>query len=310
MSSVKRHLKNFSKNSLRKGFELGQRLGVDVLPRHFYSEIPDIRKLKTSTEWRTPYTMIGVNGSSPEGQMEFVAEICSADVVTQMQANSILDRAAAMNGDMGYGPIEADFLFAFVATRKPRQIVQIGCGVSTAVCLLAAEYAGYKPDIVCIEPWPTKFLLAEAATGRIRLIKEHVQCLDIGFMEELSDDTFFFVDSSHTLGPAGEVSRIILEMLPRLKPGATVHFHDIRFPYDYDPTILDTTIFFWHESILLHAFLAGNDSFRILASFSMLNHACAEQLPEFLPNYSPASLADGLKTSEGHFPSSTYLEVV
>ena len=40
--SLKRHLKEAYKQALRKMFELGQFLGFDVLPRHFYSEIPDI----------------------------------------------------------------------------------------------------------------------------------------------------------------------------------------------------------------------------------------------------------------------------
>ena len=34
------------KRVLRKVFEAGQHLGFDILPRHFYSEIPDIRVLR------------------------------------------------------------------------------------------------------------------------------------------------------------------------------------------------------------------------------------------------------------------------
>ena len=36
--------------------------------------------------------------------------------------------------DGGYGEIEAEVLFGFIASRKPRRVMQIGCGVSTAVC--------------------------------------------------------------------------------------------------------------------------------------------------------------------------------
>jgi hypothetical protein len=48
-SNLIRSLKNSSKMLLRSVFEAGQRLGVDILPRHFYSEIPDIHALKTSS---------------------------------------------------------------------------------------------------------------------------------------------------------------------------------------------------------------------------------------------------------------------
>jgi hypothetical protein len=112
------------------------------------------------------------------------------------------------------------------------------------------------------------------------------------------------------LGPAGEVSRIILEMLPRLKAGARVHFHDIKFPYDYDRNILDSALFFQHESVLLHAFLSYNSRFRISASLSLLHYFSPEALAQHLPNYQPAENEKGLSKGEGHFPSSAYLEVV
>jgi hypothetical protein len=99
-------------------------------------------------------------------------------------------------------------------------------------------------------------------------------------------------------------------MLPRLKPGAAVHFHDITFPYDYQRKILRGNHFFTHESVLLHAFLAYNSRFRILASLSMLHYACPDAMRECLPPYRPAPDDQGLAAGEGHFPSSTYLEVV
>src|SRR5215472_187954 len=103
------------------------------------------------------------------------------------------------------------------------------------------------------------------------------QSVDLATIDELGPDSLFFVDSTHSLGPGGEVSRIILEMLPRLKPGASVHFHDITFPYDYARDVLET-LFFGHESVLLHAFLAFNSRFRVLAALSLLHYAAPERL--------------------------------
>ncbi|HSQ03114.1 MAG TPA: hypothetical protein VLN59_03700, partial [Burkholderiales bacterium] len=123
-------------------------------------------------------------------------------------------------------------------------------------------------------------------------------------------DLLFFVDSTHTLGPAGEVSRIILEMLPRLKAGAWVHFHDILFPYDYDRHILSESLFFQHESALLHGFLVGNQHYAIKASLSMLHYRKPRELATLLPRYTPAGNDEGLHIRAGHFPSSTYLSVV
>jgi len=41
---MKRVFTNAVKRLLARAFAVGQRLGVDILPRHFYSEIPDLRQ--------------------------------------------------------------------------------------------------------------------------------------------------------------------------------------------------------------------------------------------------------------------------
>jgi hypothetical protein len=310
MQTVRRRLRNASKLAMRKVFEQGQRLGVDVLPRHFYSELPNIRALRGSQHWRAPYSMVGISGVEPDSQLAFVRECCSDSLIRQLTSKAIHTTASSHNGEVGFGEIEADFLYAFVATKKPRQIFQIGCGVSTAVCLMAAQDAGYQPDVICVEPYPTQYLLREAAAGRITLLRERVELLDLQVVENLGTDLLFFVDSTHTLGPAGEVSRIILEMLPRLKAAAYVHFHDITFPYDYSRHTLTSALFFQHESVLLQAFLTHNSRFRILASLSMLHYLRPAALAECLPNYCPAENDAGLAKGGGHFPSSTYLQAV
>ena len=222
--SLKRVLKNTLKVGVRKAFEGGQRFGFDVLPRHFYSEIPDIRALRESNHWRQPFSMVGIAGVAQEEQLAFVRACCSPDVVEDMHTEDLYARASIENGEIGYGPIEADFLYAFVRSKQPRQIFQIGCGVSTALCLMAAEAAGYTPEITCIDPYPTAYLKRLAEEGKITLVEQKVELIDLDRIEQLGDDLLFFVDSTHTLGPAGEVSRIILEMLPRLKQGGVGAF--------------------------------------------------------------------------------------
>ncbi len=306
---MKRNVKTLLKQGMRRIFELGQRAGVDILPRHYYSEIPDLRSLKKSEQWKQPLSMIGVTGIEISSQMAFVKECCPSELVDTIHAASIHGRACAANGAEGYGSTEADFLFCFVASKRPKQIFQIGCGVSTAVCLMAAEHAGYAPELICVEPYPTRYLKKLSREGRIKLIEEKAQCLSLASIEELGGDLLFFVDSSHTLGPAGEVSRIILEMLPRLKPGTTIHFHDITFPYDYNRHVMTSALFFQHESVLLHAYLVNNSTTRLLASLAMLHYACPQTLKDYLPNYSPAPNSDGLNVGPGHFPSAAYLKV-
>lgn len=309
MPALKRRLKNLSKAALHTLFVHGQRLGVDILPRHFYSEIPVVHDLRSTDHWRTPYSLFGVDGLDLPAQVDFLDSCCPEEVRRHLARERIFERACGMNGEPGFGEIEAELLFAFVATKKPRHIFQIGAGVSTAVCLLAADYADYRPHVTCVDPQPTRYLVGQHRQGTIDLARLKAQDLSLDEIARLDDDLLFFIDSSHTLGPAGECSRIILEMLPRLKPGAWVHFHDIFFPYDYPRDAL-TTLFFTHESVLLHAFLAYNSRFRLAASLSMLHYHGRRQLAARFPRYVPAADDHGLARSDGHFPSSAYLRAM
>ena len=302
-------LKQQMKGLLRSVFEVGQRFKVDILPRHFYSEIPSIAQLRATTNWRGPRNMAYIAGSEIASQQAFVSA-CTEGLDSTMRTGSLHRRACEMNGlQEGFGPIEADFLYCFVRSQRPPRIVQIGCGVSTAICILAAADAGYKPEIVCIEPYPTEFLKQQAAAGTLRLVEEKFQDSNLPLGEMLEGGGFFFVDSSHTLGPAGEVTELICDVLPALPAGTWVHFHDILFPYDYPSRILTSELFFGHETALLHAFLVLNSRYSIAASLSMLHHAAPSELAKSLPNYRAARFDHGVRLSEGDFPSSIYLRV-
>lgn len=310
MPTCKRKLREIGKRGLRLAFEAGQRFGVDILPHHFYSEIPIIRELRREDDWKKPYSMAGIRGSEPDRQLHFLSECCSEDLVARQKKGDIYQRVCTMNGEPGFDPVDADFLFCWITSKRPRRIVQIGCGVSTAVMLLAAKEAAYRPEITCIEPYPTDFLRERHESGEITLIPKKAEDVGLETMTGIGKDDLLFVDSSHTVKPGGHVSRIILEVLPRLEAGCWVHFHDVWFPYDYHYKILSQSLFFWHESVLLQAFLTNNCKYEIFVSLCMLHHSRCEELPRCLPNYRPAPHDHGVRLSAGHFPTSIYLRTV
>jgi hypothetical protein len=208
-------LKSSFKQLMRRSFEFGQRLGVDVLPRHFYSEIPNIALLRETTAWRKPFDFSHIAGADLGSQQAFLAS-CTEGLQPALIAAFIHARALKMNSlSEGYGATEADFLYCFIRWQRPQRIVQVGCGVSTAVCLIAAEDAGYEPEIICIEPYPTQFLIQQSEAGAIRLLKEKFEETTIPIADLLQGGDLFFVDSSHCLGPAGEVTRWRLGPLSR-----------------------------------------------------------------------------------------------
>jgi len=300
------------KSGLHGLFVLGQRLGWDILPRHFYSAIPEIRELQRSESWKQPSSMIGVAGADIESQMSFLRGCCLPPLPERLRRGGIYEYACQENGEPGYGQVEAEFLFCFITTKRPNRIVQVGCGVSTAVILLAAKEADYEPEIICVDPFPTEYLAHMAEHKLIELIPKPAQEVDLNVLTGLDAGDLLFVDSTHAVRPGSEVNRIILEVLPCLPSGSFAHFHDIYFPYDYQSAVL-TTLFFAGESTLLHAFLIYNQRYSIMVSLSMLHHACPQQMQSLLPNYRPAVMHYGLHTmgeGSGHFPSATYLSVL
>jgi hypothetical protein len=309
---VSRTLRGQLKSGLHGLFVLGQRLGWDILPRHFYSPIPEIRELRRSESWKPPSSMIGIAGADIESQMSFLRGCCLPPLPERLRRGGIYEYACQENGEPGYGLVEAEFLFCFITTKRPNRIVQVGCGVSTAAILLAAKEAGYKPQMICVDPFPTGYLTRTAKHKLIELIPKPAQEVDLKALTGLDAGDLLFVDSTHAMRPGSEVNRIILEVLPRLSSGSFVHFHDIYFPYDYQSRVL-TTLFFGGESTLLHAFLIDNQRYSIAVSLSMLHHACPQQMQSLLPNYRPAVMHYGLHTTgeaSGHFPSATYLSVL
>jgi len=296
------------KRAAERMFHTFQSVGLDVLPRHFYSEIPDIAKLRRSTDWRRAYSMIGVSGNDVDVQLSWLERRMTCEVRAWLADHDVHVLGCQANGAAGYGRVEADVLHGVIRAEKPQRIVQIGSGVSTAIILDAAAHADYEPYLLAIDPFPTEYLREAAAKGVIQLWARPAESVDPDSLTLAAGD-LFFVDSTHTLGPAGEVGRIVLEILPRLASGVLVHFHDIYFPYDYPSDVLEGAVFFPHESPLLHAFLVNNSRFEILASLSMLHHQRPAELARLVESYSPRRMCDGLSAGGGHLPSALYLSV-
>jgi hypothetical protein len=308
-----RAAKDWGKARWRGVFEMGQRVGVDVLPRHFYSEIPNIRELKQNRSWQRPYSLVGVAGTDIDHQLQWLREMCPPELASMLPSLELQRRASEANGALGYGPIEADLLYCFLRKHLPRRMIQVGAGASTWVALQAAQDADNKIDITCVDPYPNEFLKRLSADGSIKLRDVAVQQLSVAELTDLGPGDVLFIDSSHTVSPGSDVNYLILEILPRLAKGVFVHFHDVSIPYDYTPHLLTSDMFFWTESVLLHAFLIGNPRFEIRLGCAMVHSAALEQAQEILPTYrSPMSTERGLAVANegGKFPSSMWLEVV
>lgn len=200
---------------LRHNFEFFQNFGVDILPHHFYSEVPDIRSLRSTEGWKSPRSMCSVNGLPIDGQASKLREWVPSSLRDHLMNTDIYYSACRENGEEGFGPIEAEALYAFIVSQRPARVVQVGCGVATAVILAAARYAEYSPEMICIDPYPTTFLKAAAARALVKLHEVPAQLVDLRVLCDTGVNGLLFVDSTHTVKPGSEVNRLVLEVLPR-----------------------------------------------------------------------------------------------
>ncbi len=167
---MKRFVKTRIKTWLHLLFEVGQKFGFHVLPRHFYTKIPDLNYLKSTRRWRKEYSMLGVRGAELDSQLEWLKVLLPPAMTLRLQKGDVHSAACRDNGEAGYGPIEAEVLHGFIHHYQPARIIQIGCGVSTELCIRAAAEARYELKIFCVEPYPTDYLKRLAAESKIVLL--------------------------------------------------------------------------------------------------------------------------------------------
>ena len=86
----------------------------------------------------------------------------------------------------------------------------------------------------------------------------------------------------------GDVNNEILDIVPRLKPGAIIHWHDILLPGEYWKDWVTRDKNFWTEQYLLQAFLQFNREFEIIwaSRYMSLNRTAA--LLSTFPNFEPS----------------------
>jgi hypothetical protein len=312
---TKRELKDIAKRALFEVHRAALRAGVIVLPNHYYVGVPDVNALRRSAAtWARRSELLGID-CDLDGQVARIRDIC-APFEPEFRGNPFYEDAVSRSSGPGFGYIEAQALHGVVRHLKPRQIIEVGSGVSTR-CSLAAtamneEEGAPRCDVTCIEPHPSSWL----ESANIRLIRTEVQCLGFELFEALDAGSLLFIDSSHTVKVGGDVNYLILEVLPLLRAGVLVHFHDIFMPYDYARNAL-TSLEHPQETVLLHAFLIGNRNVEILFSLSHLHYDRSDCLLEIFPEYRPQPDSNGLREGgygsftavSEHSPSSTYLRI-
>jgi hypothetical protein len=185
-----------------------------------------------------------------------------------------------------FGPMDAYVLYAVVRDLRPRRVLELGSGYSTLVIERAlganAASGSARSAHEVVDPHPSELL--GRATRSLTVRAESAAATPEEMFTSLAAGDLLFVDTSHVVVPGGEVVRLVLELLPALAPGVTVHFHDIYRPFEYPRALYDVFGLHWQEQYLLQAFLAFNPGFEVLCANQALWRLRRERIESLLPS--------------------------
>ena len=186
---------------------------------------------------------------------------------------------------------DAITLRAMIGEHRPRRVIEIGSGFSTACMLDTADECGLKDfSIICIEPDPTRLqsLLRADDYKRVQIIKSPVQDVPLDLFDKLEGGDFLFIDSTHVLKTGSDVHYELFGIMPRLKDGVIIQVHDCHFPFEYPKGWVFDLNYSWNEAYALRAFLMYNMRFSVLFWGSYLASAFRSRIkneyPDFLRN--------------------------
>jgi hypothetical protein len=254
----------------RAAIEGLRRSGYDVVVRSFDSPLPDLAAIPEET-WR-PSALVGVDLRLPAAWALLEDELAPfiADFPTDFEIR---------NGT--YESVDAEALYALLRWARPRRVIELGSGASSHLVHAAGPF---EHRIFDPYPWAATRLGPVEGLTITPLRAEDIPLREFAALEA---GDVLFVDTTHTVKTGGDVTRIMLEVLPRLASGVLVHVHDIFLPNDYPrPWVVDLRRAY-AEQYLLHAFLVFNDAFEVLLPAHALAASDPERLGRVIPSFRP-----------------------
>lgn len=258
------------------------RMKTWVPPGHFYSPIPSTDEVRArETE------IFAAPPSLPAIELNAAAQLALLESLERYYADVPFPRTQSVetrywyeNWAYSYG--DAILLYAMLREHRPRRVIEIGSGFSSAVMLDTRERFGLDFSLTCIEPDPATLRALLRPGDEVELLDVPVQSVPLARFDLLGAGDVLFVDSTHVSKTGSDVNRIVFEILPRLAAGVLVHFHDMFYPFEYPKEwVYEGRA--WNEDYLLRAFLAYNGAFEIVLFTTFLAQFHRETLARAMP---------------------------
>jgi hypothetical protein len=257
-----------------------------VPPGHPYSPIPSIDDVRLNEDKLFARDASGLPGIMLEEANQLKLLETFASIYKQLPYGIAQRKSLRYSLSNGYfDSFDGIIFFCLLLYARPARLVEIGSGYSTCLALDTRELFFKEPlHITAIDPSPDRLLAhitAEDEAG-LEVVTNMVQNLPISVVDQLMPNDILFVDSSHVAKVGSDVNHIIFNLLPRIKKGVYVHFHDVFYPFEYPRTWIFSGKYF-SESYLLRAFLQSNNQFEIIFYNSFMERFHRSKFEQSMP---------------------------
>lgn len=255
-------------------------------PGSFYSGIPGTDDVAADRRRRAERGDPAPGGIDADArrQLDLLADLAAiAPDLTEAGPDGRARRYRPANGAYDLG--DATVLVAMLGHLRPRRVIEVGSGWSTAALLDGIDGVGDPPQITCIEPYPAlvREILRPDDLERIELRAEPVQDLDVAAFADLGPGDVLFLDTTHVVKPGSDVIHHLFHVLPTLAAGVWVHLHDMPWPFQSARAWEDDGRI-WAECYQVGSFLQFNRRFSVRLFVDQL----AKQHPDEVARIMPA----------------------
>lgn len=166
---------------------------------------------------------------------------------------------------------DAGLLQAQIRLHKPKRIIEVGSGYSSAVMLDTVRNHGLSTKLTFIEPYPERLkrLVSQSTLQDCTVIESTLQASAVELFTSLESGDFLFIDSSHVLKAGSDLEFLYFSILPRLSPGVIVQIHDIFWNWEYPGAWLKEGRA-WNELYAVRAILQFSNRFEVLIHLGYL----------------------------------------
>ena len=263
-----------------------------VPPGHFYSPVVDTQiiaatfpRVRPTPPSSLPDVDIDLDGMTRFWQ-EQIAPI--SKTATFSAEPDGLHRYHYNNPAYSYA--DGTILRAMICLHRPKRIIEVGSGWSSACILDTVDECKLDTEITFIEPnlRLLQSVMREEDVSRVAIIESGVQSVPLVVFETLERNDILFIDSTHVVKTGSDVVYELAQILPRLQSGVIIHFHDIFYPFEYPYKWVVEQNRSWNEIYAVRNFLAFNNQFKVLFfndMFYQLRRRTLElDCPDFLKN--------------------------